>query len=343
MKAAYLLDGAVHVGTLPDPVPGKGQVLVRTHSCGLCASDLHLCQHGERLVAWSKAHGGNFDMDLSRPVVMGHEYVAEIVDYGPGTERTLPRGTLVTSPPHVIHDTGKGYVGLSNDYPGGYGELMLLSEALLSPVSATRDADIVAMAEPLNVGLGYVKAARLQKGDVPLVVGCGAIGLSVIMALRIAGIAPVIAADFSERRRAMAIASGADIAVDPRDLSPYAPHAAIEGKVPNVVFECVGTPGVLNDIICRVAPGSRLLVAGWCLEPDTLFTAAAHVKRLAVQFGGGTSNEMFLEAVRALNDGTVDPTPWFGHRIGLSQLGDSLAAMADPESPIRTIVDPRLG
>ena len=88
MQAAYLLDRKIHVGELPDPIPAKGQVLVRTHSCGMCASDLHIMQHGTRLAAWSREYHGPFEMDLSRPMVLGHEYVAEIVDFGPDTERS---------------------------------------------------------------------------------------------------------------------------------------------------------------------------------------------------------------------------------------------------------------
>ena len=343
MKAAYLLDKRIHVGECPDPVPQRGQVLVRTHSCGLCASDLHVTQHAEELVDWSRKYGGQFNMDLSRPVVLGHEYVAEIVDYGPGTERTLKRGTLVSSPPHVATETGHGYVGLSNDFPGGFGEYMVLSEKLLQPVTETRDSDIVAMAEPVSVGLGYVKLAALTKSDVPLVIGCGAIGLATIIALKRRNAHPIIAADYSPARRKLALASGADIVVDPAEANPYLPQSAFDGKVPNVVFECVGTPGVLDGIMRNVAKGSRILVAGWCLETDHIFSACAHVKRLNVQFGGGTSDEVFAEAVRGLCDGSIDPTPWIGGRIGLAGVEDALLGIANPDNPIRTVVDPRLG
>ena len=344
MKAAYLLDGRVEVGDMADPSPAKGQVLVRTHRCGLCASDLHLCQHGPATVEWSRRYGGNFSIDLSRPLVMGHEYLAEIVDYGPGTERVLPIGSLITSQPAVTDEAGRKHtVGLDNDYPGGFGELMLLDQDKLVAVPSTRDSDLAALAEPIGVGLGYVRSSRVQPGDPPLVVGCGAIGLALIAALKIAGIAPIIAADFDERRRNLALASGADIVVDPREVSPYAPLARFDGRVPDIVFECVGTPGVLSEIILNVAASSRIVVIGWCLSADTIWSAAAHMKRLNIQFGGGTSPEAFQAAVDAILEGRIDPTPWLAPRIiGLSEVGASLAAMADPASPIRTLVDPRM-
>jgi threonine dehydrogenase-like Zn-dependent dehydrogenase len=58
MKAAYLLNSQIHVGDVPDPVPQKGQALVRTHSCGLCASDAHFLHLGSKVVETSRKFGG---------------------------------------------------------------------------------------------------------------------------------------------------------------------------------------------------------------------------------------------------------------------------------------------
>lgn len=60
MKAAYLQNHHIHVGDVPDPVPVKGQALVRTHSCGLCASDAHFVQLGSKVVEMSQKYGGPF-------------------------------------------------------------------------------------------------------------------------------------------------------------------------------------------------------------------------------------------------------------------------------------------
>ena len=86
MKAAYIQNGAVHVGVMPDPVPGTGQALVRTHSCGMCASEAHFLHSGQHVIDLSKKFGGAYaGLDMARPFVPGHEYVGEIVDYGPGS------------------------------------------------------------------------------------------------------------------------------------------------------------------------------------------------------------------------------------------------------------------
>ena len=100
MKAAYVQDGHVHVGEMPDPVPGKGQALVRTHSCGLCASDQHFLTGGKHIIDLSRRLGGPYAaLDFAKPFVPGHEYVGEVLDYGPGSKRTVKTGRKVTSVP----------------------------------------------------------------------------------------------------------------------------------------------------------------------------------------------------------------------------------------------------
>ena len=341
MKAAYLLNKQIHVGELDDPVPGSGEVLVRTHSCGLCASDLHIKQHGDALSEWSRRYNGPFKMDLSRPLVLGHEYVAEIVDFGPDTQRRLKRGARVTSQPLAKKDQGFEIIGISNHYPGGFGELMVLSEEYLRPLPDALDADRAAMAEPVCVGLSYVRQARLAKDDVPLVVGCGAIGLAMILALKFQGQRPIIASDFSPHRRELALASGADHAVDPREVSPFEAQPALGGQAPNVIFECVGVPGVIDQIIRQCGYSARIIVPGWCLEPDHMLTVCAHTKALNIQFGCGPMDVDFDQAVRALGDGRIDPSPWLGGRIRLSEVAARLDGISNPLNPVRFVVDPR--
>ena len=76
-------------------------------------------------------------------------------------------------------------------------------------------ADQAALTEPMAVGWHAVESARLTQQDVPLVIGCGPVGLAVIAGLKVKGLHPIIAADFSPARRALALRMGADIVVDP--------------------------------------------------------------------------------------------------------------------------------
>lgn len=342
MKAAFVADGVVHVGEMPDPEPGPGQALVRTHSCGLCASDQHFLKGGRNVIELSKRLGGPYAaLDFARPFVPGHEFVGEVLDYGRGSKRTVRSGRRVTSIPIMRAGGAHAVVGYSHECPGGFGELMLLDETLMIELPDGLPDDHAAMIEPLAVGLEHARRGRWQAGDIPLVVGCGAIGLGVIAGLRIAGAGPIVAADFHPGRRTLALAIGADIAVDPRETSPYAPMAELGGKQPNLIYECVGLPGMLQQMVEAAPFDGRIVMGGYCMEEERLFVFAAQNKRLNVQFAGGEEPQDMDTAMRAIADGRIDVTPWLGGRIGLSGVADALANMSGPGEPVRTVVDPR--
>lgn len=342
MKAAYLQNHHIHVGELPDPVPGPGQALVRTHACGLCASDAHFLHLGQKVVDVSRKFGGPYSgLDLSRVIVPGHEYVGEILDYGPGSARPLKTGTRVTSQPVVRSGGGNSIVGQSHDCPGGFGELLLLDESLLMPIPEGLPDDMAAMVEPLSVGLEHARSGEPAKGDVPLVIGCGAIGLGVIAGLRLMGIAPIVAADFDAKRRGIAVKMGADVVVDPRELSPYGPVPGLGQKRPNLVYECVGKPGLLNGIMISVGFGARIVVGGFCLEPEQLYVPSGQMRRLKIFFAAGEEQQDLDLALRAIADGRIDIGPWIGAHIGLAGVDAALHEMGSAAAPIRTVVDPR--
>ncbi|MGH8007952.1 MAG: alcohol dehydrogenase catalytic domain-containing protein, partial [Candidatus Binatia bacterium] len=283
MRAAVMRNKKLVVDTLPTPEPGPGEVLVKTLACGICGSDLHALKHAEQLVEASRRSGGLFNMDLSRDIVMGHEFCAEIVDHGPNTSKHLQVGTRVCSVPILLRAGSLQTVGYSNDHPGGYGEYMRLSEMLLLPVPNGLPAERAALTEPMAVGLHAVEKAHIEQDDVPLVVGCGPVGLAVIAALRLKGVRPIVAADFSPRRRELAEAVGADVIINPSEKSPYEswrevavwsdPSRAPQVPVfisgpslrPAVIFECVGVPGVIDQIMVAAPPGARIVVVGVCM------------------------------------------------------------------------------
>ena len=341
MRAAILEGGRVRVGEFPDPTPIRGQVLVRTLRCALCASDAHFLASGATLVERSKRYGGPYaGVDLGKPIVMGHEYVGEILDYGSGSERPLPVGAWVTAIPGVRTKSGFGIVGYHPECPGGYGETMLLDEGLLLEIPRDADLDLAALVEPLAVGIEHARAGEIGEGDVPLVVGCGAIGLGVIAGLRLQGVAPIVASDLDAGRRELALAMGADVVVDPRETSPYPPRADLGGRAPNVVYECVGKAGLMGAIIDEIAPMGRIVMGGFCLDPEEVYVPTAQTKRLRVHFAGGETPADMLAARDAILDGRVDLRPWLGEGIGLSGVEGALNRMLDPAEPVRRVVDP---
>ncbi len=343
MRALVMKDKALRVDDVADPEPQKGQVLVRTLACGICASDTHLLAHGERLAQWSRDFGGPFDMEMARDLVMGHEFCGEILDYGPGSRRPLATGTRVTSAPTLLTSGGFAVLGYSNVYPGGFAEQMLLSEDLVRAVPDGVPTDVAALTEPVSVGFTYRRGSGVTASDVPLVVGCGAIGLAVISALRLLGAGPILASDFSPLRRELALAAGADEVFDPSSERPFTAWATMAGRKKGATpyaFECVGVPGVLDEILREAPFAARIVIAGVCLEPDPIFAAAAHTKGLNVQFGAIPMPADFDAALRAVGDGEIDPRRWISGGAVLEDSVEAFSSAVETDRHVRVMVHP---
>jgi threonine dehydrogenase-like Zn-dependent dehydrogenase len=344
MRAAVMRNKKIVADTVPDPVPGPGQVLVRTLACGICGSDLHALQHADRMVELTKESGagiaGGTIMDPSRDVVMGHEFCAEILDFGPSTLRHLKPGQRVCSVPLAFDARGMAAVGYSNDYPGGYGERMVLSEPLLVPVPDGVPTEHAALTEPMAVGVHAVAKGKPEKQDAALVVGCGPVGLAVIAALRLRGIGPIVAADFSPRRRALAEHLGADVVVDPaKERTVDAWTKAAGGKQP-LFFECVGVPGMIGELMRDAPRGARIVVAGVCMELDRFQPMHGINKELSLQFVLGYTPDEFAGALRDLGEGRIPADRLVTGRTGIDGVAAAFETLRDPEAHAKILVEP---
>jgi len=164
----------------------------------------------------------------------------------------------------------------------------------------------------------------------------------VIAGLKLMGIAPIIAADFHASRRELALRMGADIAIDPREISPYEAIPSLGNRRVNLVYECVGLPGLMQQIISAIAFDSRIVMGGYCMEPEQFYVFSAQNKRLTVHFAAGEEPQDMELALRSIADGKIDVRSWLGERIGLSGVATAMAQMSGPLAPVRTVVDPRL-
>ena len=337
MKAAIFRGGDIVVDSLPEPVPARGQVLVKTLACGICGSDLHAAKHAHRMVAVTKRIPGRVPMDLSRDVVFGHEFCCEVLDYGPGTERRFKTGTRVCSMPLMVEADGPKGMGYSNTYVGGYAEQMLLAAPLMLEVPNGLATDHAALTEPLAVGVHAVEKAALAGDEAPLVIGCGPVGLAVIAALRLKGIHPIVAADFSPKRRELAGKMGADVVVDPAKEQPYSKFAPAKRAA---IFECVGVPGVLQQMFEQVPRDARLVVVGVCMEPDTIEPMFGIVKELSLQFVLGYTPEEFARSLGLLADGQVDAEALITGKVGLDGVSAAFGELANPERHTKILVEP---
>jgi len=351
MRAAVLHEGRIEVRETADPTPGAGQVLVKSLACGICASDLHFMDHPE---GDADDDSGLSNYDPAADIVMGHEYCAEVVDYGSGTQRRWSPGTRVSSIPALLVPDGLRIIGQSADAPGGFGEYFLLTEGMTQVVHSDLPDELVSIADAISVGWSYVKRADVTSKEVPLVVGCGAIGLSAVASLKRLGIGPIVAADFVASRRETARQLGADVLVDPAELSPYAVwrELAYGSSEPVrdmmnlldlprcVVFECVGVPGVLDSIFKGCERGTRIFSAGGPPQGDHMHTMVAKRKGLNIQFGGGPSMTHWNEAFEEVCSGRLDVTPMFGYSVDLDGVPAALDDARQATGPARIIVKP---
>jgi 2-desacetyl-2-hydroxyethyl bacteriochlorophyllide A dehydrogenase len=337
MRASVLRDGRmVYRDDVPDPVPGPGQVLVAVRACGICGSDLHFAAHGDKVLEMSSqvaGRSGGMDVDLGRDIFMGHEFSAEVLEAGPDTE-THPPGTLVTSLPILLSPKGVEPIVYSNSTLGAYAERMLLSAPLLLPIPNGLDFKYAALTEPMAVGLHAVNKSNIKADEAALVLGCGPIGIAIIAALSLRGVETIVAADYSPKRRELAATMGAHQTVDPARDSPFGSVKAA------VIFEAVGVPGIIDDVLRRARRGTRLVIAGVCMEPDTIHPFFATAKEINVQFSLAYDMEEFGASLRAIAEGEIDVSPLITGEVGLDGVGRAFDDLADPELHCKILVTP---
>jgi threonine dehydrogenase-like Zn-dependent dehydrogenase len=338
------------VDDVPDPVPGPGQLLVKTLACGICGSDLHYLKYAEQMVELGDELMGGVGLmrvDLGKDLVMGHEFSAEVLELGPDTTASVKPGDIVVSVPAMITDitdlTSVQPIGAySNTYNGGYAELMLLSSMLSIPVPNGLDPRHAALTEPMAVGLHAVNRSGIKQGEAAVVLGAGPVGLAVISALSRMGIEPIVAADFSNARRALAATMGAHEVVDPRNEPAIDAWNRVDGKQPLVIFEAVGVPGMLDQAMKAAPRTGRILVVGACMENDTVRPLIGVGKELEIRFALGYDPFEFASTLGAIANGEIDVVPLITGEVGISGVPQAFEDLANPDEHCKILVEPAL-
>jgi threonine dehydrogenase-like Zn-dependent dehydrogenase len=235
---------------------------------------------------------------------------------------------------------------------------MRLTEALLVEVPNGLSTEHATLTEPMAVGVHAVEKARLDANDVPLVIGCGPVGLAVIAALKLEGIAPIVAADFSKRRRELAVLFGADVVVDPSEKSPYESWKEVAAWAdpanapplppwlpgpslrPALIFECVGVPGVIEKIMASAPAGARIVVVGVCMERDAIEPVFGINKELNLQFVLGYTPKEFAATLHHIAQGDILVEPLITGRVGVEGVAGAFEALASPEKHAKILVEP---
>ncbi|MGD9973894.1 MAG: 2,3-butanediol dehydrogenase [Desulfatirhabdiaceae bacterium] len=328
MKAAvWYKKGDIRIADVPEPVPGPGQVMVKIKACGICGSDLHEYNHGPFIIP-AKPHpltgrqGG--------PVILGHEFSAEVVNPGPDVER-FHAGDRVTL--NALITCGKchycrcgaynmcvrlGSTGFAAD--GGFAEYAVLQDYALYHLPDSVNDDMGSFVEPLAVAIRAVKRSRLKIGDSAVVIGAGPIGLLVMQACRAAGAGRVFVVEPMKARRELASRLGAYAVFDPAEHDPGKAIASMtSGLRADIAFDCVGNQPALDTAIKVTGRRGVICVVGLSLKPLVVPFMQLWGHEKEIVFSCGYENE-FPAAIDLLADNRIHVEPLISARIPLEDL-----------------------
>ena len=379
MRAVACRQAELEVIDQLEPTPRAGQVRLGVVRCGICGSDLHARHGADAWAEMTSRVGYDRFARTDQRIIFGHEFSGTVAEYGPKCRRPVPTGAPVVALPLLRSGGVIDTIGLSQHAPGAYAEQLLVQESLMLAVPTGLDPAVAALTEPLAVAWHAVRRGEVGKRDVAIVIGCGPIGLAVILMLKARGVRTVVASDYAPGRRVLARACGADVAIDAGAGSPLraaadgAGHvldmpAALDlaldtreklerlpiawwhlwrlgealGAAPKrpVIFECVGVPGVIESIIDGAPLFSRVVVVGVCVGEDRFTPAMAINKEIDLRFVLGYSPLEFRDTLHMLAEGKVDPRPLITGTVGLAGVAAAFDALAHPNGHAKILIDP---
>ena len=251
------------------PPPRRAQAIVEVAFCGICGTDVSEYTHGPVMI-----RPGPHPLTGARPpMILGHEFSGRVVATGPGAERLRAGQRVVTDPcwrcgqcywcrrgDYQICKVG-GSVGLASD--GALARYVTVPTEGLVPLPDSVDDQTAALTEPLAVALHAVGRGEVGAGSRVLIQGFGPVGAAVLLAARARGAEDVFVSEPSAGRRQLAGSMGASAAYDPAACSVRTEVYRETGKVgPDVIFECTGIPGLLEESVSSVRKGGKVVMVG---------------------------------------------------------------------------------
>jgi (R,R)-butanediol dehydrogenase/meso-butanediol dehydrogenase/diacetyl reductase len=322
-----------------NPVPGAHDLILKVKNCGICGSDLHMTEPTSI-------------MPLALGAIMGHEFAGEVVEVGSAVKGLWKSGDRVAGFPFICCGDatpclnlsyGRGMcakglpVGLGQS-PGAYAEYVRIGSSggyrLPDSVSFREGA----LVEPLAVGLHAVDMAKMERGATVLVIGAGPVGLATMLWAKFLGARHVIVSERAEIRRAMAAKFGATDAIDPSQ--PLTPQVEkIAGRGPDIIFECVGVPGLIGQTMMEAPRGGKIVVAGVCQQPDTIMPLMGIVKELNLQFVLGYRPADFDYVIAMIASDRIDVSHMITDIVDLDGLPSAFEALRKPSHQCKVMLE----
>ncbi len=266
MQAVYYLNpGQVGVKETAEPVPQKGEGLIKVHHVGICGSDLTIVS-GKHLTA-------------QPPLIIGHEFSGELVQINPDdSTSTFHLGDRVTAFPllschHCLScRTGNEHVcrelkliGINQD--GAMAEYVRVPLTSLIKLEAQADMRLAALSEPLSVGVHAVRQSLVSVGDQVLVFGGGPIGTLLALVLRHCGIRDLVVCEIHPYRKKLLRELGFEV-LDPREddvVQNSLRRTGQEGV--DIVFEVSGADSAASSMTDCIRPRGQIIVVSVFKKP----------------------------------------------------------------------------
>lgn len=255
--------GVVRVEEVPVPEVTKGEVLIKVAACGVCGTDIKKIFHAY----------------VEPPQIFGHELAGTVVAVGPGVTRWKP-GDRVMSFHHIpcgkcfycerrLFSQCKQYktTGLTGGFTpngGGFAEyvkaMSWVTERGIVALPDNVSFEEATFIEPINTIAKALQKARVAAGESVVILGCGPIGLQLLMVAKLEG-AKLYTSDPMAVRRAKSISLGAIESFDPSG-GKLVEHikARTEGRGADAVLVAVAHPAVVVEALSAARPGGRVLL-----------------------------------------------------------------------------------
>lgn len=325
------------VETLPDPTPAPNQVILEVANAGICGSDLHMTEN-------SHTPSG---------LVLGHEFAGTIAAMGSAVTGWKVGDRVTALPLNACNsceacDSGLPalcgenlFTGCYLTAQGAYAQYVTARGAMLQRLPDGVSFEDGALVEPLAVGHHIVGMAEMPANASVLVIGGGPIGVAVALFARHAGARHVVVSEMSAERRARALEVGATAVIDPKAedvLTAF--RRAGDGRRPQVVFECVGVPGMLRQAVDLVGLRGRVVVAGVVFQEDVIAPIVALGKEVTIRFSQAYTERDFEAVINTIAKGAINPRPIHTSTVSLDELPAAFEALRTPSTQCKVLIKP---
>ncbi|MGH8220529.1 MAG: zinc-binding dehydrogenase, partial [Steroidobacteraceae bacterium] len=222
---------------------------------------------------------------------------------------------------------------------GGYAEFAVAKDRQCLRLPATTAVEDGALVEPLAVALHGVMLAGLTPGAKVMVMGAGPIGLGVAYWARRLGATGVAVTDLTLLQADRAMEMGATAFIKADEEAVRTVDGAL-GGAPDVVFECVGRPGILARALEHVRPRGLIVMLGLCTAPDSFVPFQAVSKEVRILTSAFFNMGEYRAALDVLDGGRSTAKAMVTGTVSLSEMPDVFEALRQRTSQCKVMVRP---